>query len=181
MDAKQLIRLLREALEGNDEGAVVIDYAHKKVHEGDLYLASGYFANIANAGTVKLLLVTGAIPVHLTGQILAGGEAYIEFYEGATANPLGTVVTGINLNRGSTNTANLKLYHTPTVAGGSEGTKIYDSFAPAGRGPQAGGGDLRPGSEFLLAVNTTYYMVITNVSGNAKNYGVELEYYEELE
>lgn len=178
MDSLDWIKLIQYALHTNKEGAITLDYIHEKLHEGGVFLASHYFSAVANTASASVLLVTGPIAVHLVGTVQAGGQARIRIYEGAVASSVGTVLPSYNLNRVSTRTLNTKLYYTPTVAGGSEGTLIYDSMSAAGKGPQAGGGDLRRGSEYILKADTTYYFVITNTSGNAQNYAIELEYYE---
>lgn len=179
MDALELTKLIQHALHTNDEGAVIIEYAHHQLHQGHLFLGSQAFLAVGNNATAALLILTGALPVHLTFGVQAGGEALVQFYEAPTASDNGTAFTGYNFNRLNTQTVNTKLFHTPTVS--DAGTLIYSSIVAAGTGPLSGGANLRAGSEFILKTATKYYLLITNKSGNTHNYAAELQYYETTE
>jgi hypothetical protein len=151
---------------------ITIDNAHHEVHNEDSFYVKDWM-DLTNAQVFNFLLVTSNTNkwVHMVINVAFEGEAHIEAYEGTIASNNGTPVLSYNRNRNSIKNATTLLYHTPTVAGGSEGTLI--TAYKAGSTKQVGGA-VRSESELVLKQNTKYLIRITNdtVSSNWVDYSI---------
>ena len=154
----------------------IIDATHVEIHEGNTYVVSYYDDDVADDGTVEILLRVGDEPAHATFGGQAGGDAVAYLIENPTVNAAGTALTEFNKNRISANTATLTAFHTPTVVGG---TALLTLFMPGGSGPQAGGTQASSGGEWILKPNEDYVARITNISGQAQEISIDIEWYEE--
>lgn len=161
-----------------NEGLATVDIVHERVHDGEMFVASVRFEDVANGGSFAMLIRTGGKDVHMAIALQAGGEAFFDVYEGTSPTANGTQLTAFNAFRRHTNTALTTVYHTPTVGGGNEGTAIFRGFAPGGSGPNAGGGSIRRNTEWIFKPATVYYILITNDSGQTHDYGLAVEFYE---
>lgn len=163
-----------------------IDAIHFEIHEGNTYFVSWKSPDaspIADDATIIFVFETGANQIHMIFAGSAGGDAQLEFNED-TVFSLGNPLFPYNRNRhkqnpdtGVTVTATLN----PTVAAGpDEGTPLQDKFLAGGIGgnsPGTSGGG--PRNEWVLDVNTTYMLRLTNRAGSAQPMSLEAEWYEE--
>jgi len=154
-----------------------IDTAHKETHEGEHYTVSHRWATLADDGMAYLRLVPHSTKdMHLIFEVKGESKCYIDLLEGTTYSGDGTVVTPYNNDRGSSNTAVGKCYHTPTVD--AAGTVIYSSLLGAA-GQQGEGGEGGSRVEWILKAGTDYLIRVQNKHGTAaKDFSIEGHFYE---
>lgn len=178
--AKSGTRPIRaEITAGFDEtGAVVtVDNAHHEVHAGNMYIVHKITEDLANDGSLDIVLKPTTIHAHAVWFHAAGGNAIFRLYENPALSDDGTVLPVYNVNRESGNISTVAVYHTPTVSG--VGTEIVGHIIPGGTGGNASGAMLRSNTEMVLAKGRTYLFRLTNVSGQAKDVSIVIEFYEE--
>lgn len=165
-----------EYLEHGENAPITISFEHHMIHEGYHYIAT-FSATLGAAATLRILFVTPASTVadiHLFYEASNGlGGTWI-LYEDTTTTADGTVMTAVNSKRASTNTANLKIYHTPNVT--SPGTALTTFIAGAGN---RGGGEDKRDNEIILKPNTKYMLQFT-ADGNNTPAAANLLWYELL-
>lgn len=154
----------------------IIDYAHHEIHEGDMY-SYCEVNDLANGAVRDLLIVTPNTTkwAHMFVQVESESETDYKFYEAPTTTGDGTGVVEQNRNRNVANANTTVISHTPTIAGGSEGTLLCHKHWGAGKG--SGGGD-RSINEWVLKQNTKYLVRITNATTGANQVATELHWYE---
>lgn len=158
----------------------IIDSSHQKVHDGDSYSAHIEFTAVGAGASVDILIEAGTDRMHFDYLLNAENDCRLLIYEAPTATP-GTAVTVYNSNRASSNTTSATITHTPT--GVTPGTTIihtsilYTALLSGGISLLNGAGGPRS-PELILNANTDYLMRITNNSGGAIDFFVELGYYE---
>ena len=128
-----------------------------------------------NGDVIEMLInvPTGTFP-HILCEISSATEGYFEVYEGTTTSADGTSLTRLNRSRDSTNTANMTMFHTPTIT--TDGTKIWDGFFGSA-GTSETGGISRSNNEFILKQNTKYLIRYTSESNNNRFKGM-VDWYE---
>ena len=159
---------------------IVIDTAHREVHEGHAYQASHKTVeggDLADNAALRVLVRTGDRYPHMIFAGSCGGNAEANLFEGTVASNNGTAMTSNNVNRNGIMTPSVQVSHTPTVTGA--GFELHNTLMPGGSGPHAGGGSGRSESEWVLAPNTNYLVEIINRSGNAAPASIMCHWYEE--
>jgi len=155
----------------------VIEKEHEETHEGNLFTASHVFRNVTNGSTIYFRIANGATKyAHATYFVTCGGESILNSYSGTTYTNTGTLSPGTNRNSVSTNTPTLNCYYSPTV--NTLGTLRADELINGGSGPQSVGATGGSRSETILNFNSDILLAITNISGNTKNFGVVVSWYE---
>jgi len=157
-----------------DTFAPVIVSPHFHVHTGDSYMVTRRASAVADAGTVEMLIQTGADNLHIGGILDGTGQARLQLFAETTVSSAGTAVSAHNKNQASAKITSAVFTHTPTVT--SDGTRILDRILAA-----AGSINFalaRNNTEIILAANTNYLFRVTNNSGASANYNVHLDYYE---
>lgn len=163
-------------LDETTKALVTIDTSHHEVHEGDMFVYCEV-NDITNGAVRDILFVTPATKsCHLVINVVSEAEADFKFYESTTASNNGTGVTAYNRKRTSTNTATALVYHTPTVAGGSEGTLLCMKHWGSGK---SNGGEDRSANEWILKASTKHLIRVTNATASNNQIAIELEWYEE--
>lgn len=164
------------------EETTLIDYIHKKVHDGLMYHAEHLILSVGNNASCDLLLTTGAVMPHLVISPNTGGACVFYLYsQDATFNVVGgTPVPVYNMLRSAPAVAGIMaVVHTPTV-NNTGTTPIITRFVPGGASQQTRiGGGVRTGTEWILKPNQKYLMRLTNVSGASIAISCALEWYEE--
>lgn len=161
-------------VDGVNHGLVLINEIHFNIHRGIVFTAVRTELNVANNGTVDvLLIVTNA--THLRFKMSAEGQSTVSLFEGTTVSGSGTVVPARNRNRFSSNVATTAVYHTPTIT--DDGTELAEAFLPGGSGGTAQGTETSPTEEWVLSAGN-YMVRLTNISGTASNFSAALEFYE---
>lgn len=153
-----------------------IDYAHHEIHDGSTFFVKDYM-DLTNGQIFNFLVVTPdtAKWAHILVSFAFELEAHVDVYEGATASNNGTPVTVFNRDRNSLTASTTLLFHTPTVAGGAEGTKIAGYKAGSARSI---GGEARSEAELILKQNTKYLIRVTNDTSNNNWFGYLADWYE---
>jgi len=159
-------------------GIIVVDSVHHEVHEGITFQTSYASGSVANSGNLDLIVsTTGTVLTsHASWVISSGGDAQIYFYEGITGT-YGTQVTGINLNRQSSNTPEVQTFTNPSVS--VLGLLLHQEHLPGGFGPSAPGGVARRSTEWMLATNKRYLLRATNIAGTAQPMSINFQWYED--
>lgn len=156
---------------------VIVDNAHHEVHEGHMYTLHRLVEDLGNNNNIDIYLYNITKDSHTVWFHTCGGDALFYLYENPTVSNNGTLLPTYNINRASDNQASLSAAHTPTVSG--VGTEIIGHSIPGGTGGNASGAMLRSGTEFVMAPGRTYLFRLTNVSGQAKDASIVIEFYEE--
>lgn len=161
-------------------GVIVVDFAHHEVHEGHMYQSSfksAEGADIADNGTIRVVLTTGTRYNHTTFIITGGGDTEIGFYEG-TVFTGGTPLSANSMNRNGTMTPVTAVKHTPTVS--NVGTRIHNSLEPGGTGGAfTPGGSARADTEWILKRSTNYMVEGINRAGSSQPMSIIVQWYEE--
>ena len=170
---------------GDEQVLVSADYAMPTATvfgahllEGLLY-SIGYthsFASpLADGASIDVVLAFGPNTeprVAIEGLCVGNAMGYL--YEGTTTTG-GTALTGINLNRNSTNVSNSAAVLNPTIS--STGTLLGSFLIIGGVKKKASGGDMSTAS-LVLKPLTNYLLRLTNVSGAAQAAEMTITWYE---
>lgn len=98
-------------------------------------------------------------------------EADYKLYETAVTTGDGTALTALNRNRNSATAATSVLTHTPTIAGGSEGTLLVSRHWLSGKGTD-------DSERWLLKQNTKYLIRVTNSTSSVNKTNIIVDWYE---
>lgn len=153
----------------------VIDYTHHEVHDGNSYFLSGNDDAIDASENFTLTVVTPDTTTWLHSTWSAEGTAAIHIfvYEDVIVSVNGTIVTPVNRNRNSTNTASGIFRENDTIT--SSGTLLWQWHTSDRKIAGAGG----ERDELILKQDTVYMFVIeSEVNGNAVS-GI-LSWYEHV-
>lgn len=164
---------------------VSIDLAHQKVHEGVSYTVNYLEKALANNGYARLHIKTGAKSVHLIIEVEAEGKVYfrtisdpVVTVDGTAPSEViapGTKLTQFNRRGVDIETSTTQIFHTPTFTGGKlRGNRIF----PFGTGGTAIGGQSTGRVESVLSPNKSFIVELQNVSGQARDVGTVLDWYE---
>ena len=163
---------------GSDNGIIVVDVNHHRLHEGRAFIAWNIYpdsSKLAAGASADIVLAAGpGIVPHVTIAMESSGDADFLVYEG-TSTTGGTAFTPVRRNRNIASTSNVAMVTNPTVT--SLGTLINQQFITGGTGKKSSGG--ASGSlEYVLLPLTNYLFRLTNVNGTAHTALLELEWYE---
>jgi hypothetical protein len=179
---KGILSVIGDTLKDNLVDAIkVIRSPHHEVHEGDAYETSYKSPDpspIADNALFDLLIQVGPKPLHFTFDALAGGDAEILLYEGATVSATGTELNIFNLNRLQPDASSVIFAaHTPTLT--ATGTTLLNEFLPGGTGGQTAGGQSRDAFERIFRTGTAYMLRQVNRAGTAQPMSNHVQWYEE--
>lgn len=148
----------------NHPGALVTVSAERwEMHQGDQYISSHIFANVAAAASVGMYLGLGADDVDFSYALTAGQETLLYMYENPTVSASGTALAEINMNRGNGNVSSASASYGPTVS--SFGTALFERMVP---GNIVGGRD-EPRGYWNLDATDSYLLRIVNNSAASCN------------
>lgn len=182
MGRQSAVRENRKAFDDYSCALTTIDSAHRNIHEGFSYHATGRVASLANGASLEMLIVTGALCFpHINSALfsLADSPADIETYKDTTVSANGTEVPSWNRNLNSSNVAGCKLYSGPTIT--ADGEQIHDRFIPDTGGTGINDvGTISPnfGEEWILTPSSNFMIRLTNNSGGAIQLSFEMLWYE---
>lgn len=163
---------------GSDNGIIVVDVNHHRLHEGRAFIAWNIYpdsAKLAAGLSADIVLAAGPGTIaHVTIAMESSGDCDFFVYEG-TSTTGGTAFTPVRRNRNIAATSNVAMVTNPTI--NTFGTLINQQFITGGTGKKAAGGS--SGSlEYVLTPLTNYLFRLTNVNGTAHTALLELEWYE---
>ena len=158
-----------------------ISSLHNHTHEGEAYSISHGFIAVADDAHADMLIRTGAIDVHIVAEIEGEGKAYAFLYEVPTITLDGTPLVPRNKYRSHNDNdpeqSSVLIFHTPTV--GAVGTQLLTELITGGSGPQSIGSRGGRSAEWVLKKNTDYLFRVTNKTGQAKDFTIHPEWYEQ--
>lgn len=174
-DAANQVTKFRPDVDDATQAALVVEYAHHEVHEGDHYYVKGWIDIPASTSTDFLFVTPNTAKwIHAKWEIASEAEATFVLYEDTTTAALGSAVTIYNNNRNSANTPGVLAFSTPSVS--ATGTAIYSGKLGSGR---AIGGSAGREHEMIAKQNTKYLFRITNNDGTATRWtGYDFYWYE---
>ena len=163
-------------------GLIVIDIAHREIHEGNTFNAFLSDLALADDASLTMLFTTSnnsfvSVSGHMVLQYAAGGDAQVFVYEAPTVSTIGTAFTAQRLNREIAATAVTTISTGATFS--SYGTTIFDMVIAGGTGGNAGGGAGSHDDEFILTPGTQYLIRLENEAGSTKVAGIHVDWYEE--
>ena len=156
---------------------VVITHEHQLVHEGKFFSVGHADAAAAASADIEVLVAAGAnTDIHTYIKMIAGADARLDVFEAPTVTAAGTAITPQNHNRGSANTCDCTVTHTPTLS--ADGTQIWQEYLPGGSGGNSPGAVQHVGSEqMIMAAGETYLFRLTNLGATAQMIQLQLAYY----
>ena len=170
---------------GDEQVLVSADYAMPTATVFGAHLLEGLLFSIgythsfasplADGASIDIVLAFGpGTEPRVAIEGLCVGNAMGYLYENTTTTG-GTALTGINLNRNSTNAGNAAAVLNPTVS--STGTLLGTFLIIGGVKKKASGGDMSTTS-LVLKPLTNYLLRLTNVSGAAQAAEMTITWYE---
>ena len=130
---------------------------------------------LAIASSAYLLFITGALPCHMSNNILNANDAPLDinFFEAPTITSNGVALPSMSRNRYQQGTPLGQVYGGPTFS--AKGLQlstdsIYGGFKA--------GASMNNGVEWLLAPNTKYLFEVINNSGKSVNYNGGFDWLE---
>ena len=157
-----------------------IDEEHRLIHDGMVYVAFDDQAALGAGLSYKYHFRTGSIPAHWKRSKLtvSSGPATLKGFEAPTGITGGAALSNINLNRISANTAGAVV--TGGVSTTDDGSPFLGGFLIPDGGFFGGGqgGDTALVSEYVLAPNSDYLIVVTNDNGVAIDFSISMVFYD---
>jgi hypothetical protein len=175
-------------LDPTTHAQVEIAAEHHEIHEGHMWHASHYDADVDTSEDKTILITTPAVDiagvgtetiVHFASQVFVDQAATITFLEGVTTIVGGTALTAFNRNRNATNTLNTVLkYDVTSYAGGTaiETIRLGIDGTPGSK-ENIGGATRTDAVEWNLKPSTSY-LILIEPDADDLVVTVELEFYE---
>jgi hypothetical protein len=135
--------------------AVVIDYVHHQIHDGEHFFVIGNFST-DTAEINRCVRVPSNSQPHVIWGITSSQDTTAEIYEAASFTYFGDALLPINSDRNSAQVALISPYHNSIVA--STGTLIWSQQF----GEKKTGGQLVFDDEIILKENTDYLFRTTS-------------------
>lgn len=161
---------------------VTISRAHYEVHEGETFrwaLTTADDDPVSDNASGGLYFSTCNKELHMTFQVLSGGNAEMHLHEAPTACDDGTAASIFNMKRSSITISTITGTTCPTLDPEDEGMKIASVFIPGGTGPKSGGGGREEDTEWILSASQTYLLQGINRAGANQPMSIIAQWYEE--
>lgn len=154
-----------------------IDNTLDLIHKKKLYDFQKTFFAVADDAKLYFSIRPTTKNAHLVVTITAEGKSLFKSYADTTWTSDGTKGTVFNRYINDAPIATTDIYYggVPNVIG----TMRFDELIIGGVGPRSTGGSSGSRTESILDFGHTLTIEIENVSGQAKDYGVTIEWYEE--
>ena len=165
-----------QTLDISNGSAVTLDTNLYEIYIGNSYNVSALFQGVLIGSYADIRLITGSKATHIEAFVAAGGKANVYLYEGATYLTAGTALTIYNLNGNSTNTTVNQALRSPIVL--LNGSLLYQTLLPAGKGTIVVGGKTSSTSQTILKNSTDYLYRVQNTSNIIGNISIEFNWYE---
>lgn len=160
------------------QAAVVLDYEHNELHEGNHYFLAGTLTlDSASSDFVDFGVVTPNTTTwaNMTFSVSSVGQTTFTVYEGASyAASDGTAVTPINNNRNSANTSVLTIVTNPGYTAASSDQLFQQIIGVSGGAALIKGGLIERNKELILKQNTQYaFRIASSTAANQISYVAE--------
>ena len=170
-------------LTNDGHGALVIsNHTAYEVHRGHMFRWSHLVpddAPIADNASQGLFFTTCNLDLHITFQVLAGGNAEMHLHEGVSACADGGSASVFNMARPhSSRVSSASMAVNPTVDPEDIGTMLAATLVPGGTGPKSGGGG-GDGSKWVFSASQTYLIFAVNRAGGDQPMSIAAEWHEE--
>lgn len=160
------------------EGWLVVgDVEHHEIHEGELFVASKIFEDVADNGAVNIVFQNASETksAHLQMYGSHGGDSYGKFYRNCT-HTNGTALSAQQPNGESDTTSECVLSYNGSD--GTSGDLALEEYLPGGTKTLAGGGQGSGRVEFVVPAGATVMVEMVNKAGGAKTQSITLIWYE---
>jgi hypothetical protein len=173
------VRWAKVVSTSEEDSLATIDFWQNRIQSERVFEAGKISQDVADDGSVFLLVRTGSNRVNFLSEYSCGGNCYFYLYEAPNITADGSEINAYNHERNSALTTNVKVFDGPTL-GSNTGTTLSERFSSGGRGPQSQGGAHIELNVWILKPNTDYVMEAVNVSGGAKDIWLGVVFYENL-
>ena len=162
---------------------ITIDVVHQKVHEGISYTVNYLEKSLESNGYMRLHVKTGSRSAHILMQVEGEGKLYFRTFSTPTVTVDGTApgtttsdkLTLFNRCGSCDNGNTTQVFYDPTFTGGAmRGNRVF----PFGTGGTAVGGQDLSRVESIFHPNSSYIIEVQNVSGQTRDVGIVLDWYE---
>lgn len=188
--ASQSVVIKGRNTDGGAESAVIIeeymcllgatDLEQMAVSMGRYFAVGHYDAALVNTASIDILVRTGSAGIMRTmmlgGLLASGGSALLEVFQAPTITADGNALAVLQVNQLSPNINNTLTFEAPTVS--ATGTMIFRLFVPGGSGGNSVGATSSPFQRLLTLPDTDYLIRGTNLSGQAVNMSLNLNWVE---
>ena len=153
-----------------------IGVVHERIHVKKMFDFQRVFLDTANNSVIYVSIRPQLVEAHLVITINAEGKSWFKSYVDSTWTSDGTLGTTFNRHIDLAPPADALVYYsgTPNVLG----TQRFDKLLLGGTGPQSSGTSGSERIETVIDEGRELTIAITNKSGQAKDIGIELEWYE---
>ena len=159
-----------------DLGQPMIDMVHEQIHRKNYFDFTHVFAAILDDGFVRLSIRPQTKEAHLIVTVSAEGKALFKSYVDTTWSADGTAGSTFNRYINDSPDADTLIYYGGTMD--VVGTMRFDTLVLGGLGPQSTGATSGSRVESVLDSGHELTIEIQNVSGQSKDIGVVIEWYE---
>jgi len=159
-----------------ERGLPVIDIIHEAIHRKEYFDVQKVYTGVANASKVRFNIVATTKDLHLVFTTDAEGKSRFRSYIGTTFSAPGTELPEFNRYIDEAPDPTGQVFENPTVT--LLGTQRFDKLILGGLGPQSTGQSSGSRVETILAAGNSVYVEIENVSGQSKDIGITVEWYE---
>ena len=155
---------------------VNIDTVHRKIHQGEVFTASAPGVTKSNFNSHYILMTVPAdIVAHVSFSVFVSGDVELEVQSNpGIVSDVGDLLTSINRNRASSNTAAVTVHGDSEVAIG--GFAIGNRFVPGGS-PPSSNGQFSPAFEWIFP-EEQYLLRIISRGGDVVS-SAQVFWYEE--
>jgi hypothetical protein len=153
---------------------ITTELEHYEIHNGRAF-SIGVVSDVAGAGTNRdYLLITPALKIiHFRFTYKTEAEFDVSIQEEPTVSNNGTPIPTYDRNRISSNSAELAVYHTPTVT--LSGTTLRIERTGSG---STTGGSTEAQSEWIFKKNSKYLMRFNKIGSSTHYISLRLWWYE---
>lgn len=170
------------SLDHSTNSLQVMDYPHHEIHNGTNYRAS-WTQNVGSGNSISLSITTPASgpQCHILFSVASGKSCNIAIYEDTeiTANT-GNTVTPRNSNRNYPDNSQSSVVANATVNTTGR-VQLVDAFVGQPGGgilDPAVGGEIEGRIEWVLGMNKSYTVIVTETAAEAQMMSISFDWYE---
>ena len=159
-----------------DAQVKTIDVVHERIHAKKMFDFQKVFLSTANGSVTYVSIRPQLVEAHLVITLDCEGKSYFKSYVDSTWTTNGTLGTIFNRHINDAPEADAIVYYdgTPNVLG----MLRFDKVILGGLGPQSTGASGTQRIETVVDEGKELTIAVTNVSGQTKDLGISLEWYE---
>ena len=159
-------------------GLLVTPIEHNLVRDGVVFSTFHSFLLTAAATSKWLhLKIPATHNCHIRWRFMSEAKIDYYIYENPTLTNDGTAISTFDMNRVTANAANVLVYHTPTIT--NVGTMIDNGMIGTSGFLFDSGGSVSQMEDWILKGNESYLIGANNNDAGAKDFVIQLVWYEE--